>query len=179
MSPSKHDSNRDWAGIHLLSSGLAILMLDRLRLRRRLIASSVLICLLIICWQSCHGQSPASLSSFCDPVDGLIECDRFPVVGGERVGGTCDPTDGFQDHSCPSPPSSTSLDSLAWKKGPWRITPFGFFSGEAIASDSSLTARPFILYVNDQIDTDEKQFTVQLAEHRRTRIARTGTTRDG
>ena len=33
-------------------------------------------------------------------------------------------------------------------------------TGEAIASDSSLTPRPFILFVNNDIGTDEKQFTV-------------------
>jgi hypothetical protein len=33
-------------------------------------------------------------------------------------------------------------------------------TGEAIASDSSLTSRPFILFVNNDIDTEEQQFTV-------------------
>ena len=52
------------------------------------------------------------------------------------------------------------LGSLAWKKGPWQITPYGLLTGEFIASDASTTSRPYILFVNDQIGTDEKQFTV-------------------
>lgn len=58
--------------------------------------------------------------------------------------------------SCPgSPPAS----GLAWQKGDWQITPYGFLAGEAIAADASISARPFVLYVNDDVGLDEPQFT--------------------
>lgn len=124
------------------------------------VASFVLVILSIINWQPCHGQSLIDPSMSCSHVDCAKECDGCLGFDSGRRCDACSQSSSWQDHSPPTSGSSTALGSLAWKKGPWQIVPYGFLTGEAIASDSSLTPQPFILFVNNDVGTDEKRFTV-------------------
>lgn len=64
------------------------------------------------------------------------------------------------EQSCPGPAACGCFRSLAWQKGLWQITPYGFLTGEFVASDASITPRPFVLYVNEDVGVSEQQFTV-------------------
>jgi hypothetical protein len=50
-------------------------------------------------------------------------------------------------------------EKLSWNKGPWRIVPFGFLTGEVIGATSSTRSRPMILYIEEGLGSNE-QFTV-------------------
>ena len=134
------------------------LMLDRARLHRRFVVLSALIIVSMIDWRPCHAQSLIDQSAGSDQVDGA-QPEWLAIDGGPA----CDvPAQlaAFQNHSCPPTASSHALGSLAWKKGPWQITPYGFLTGEAIAASTAITPRPFVLFVNNNIGADERQFTV-------------------
>jgi len=51
-------------------------------------------------------------------------------------------------------------EKLSWNKGPWRIVPFGFLTGEAIGATSGTRSRPFILYIEPDSPEDNEQFTL-------------------
>ncbi|MCP4452970.1 MAG: hypothetical protein GY809_16025, partial [Planctomycetes bacterium] len=80
----------------------------------------------------------------CDALDSCVLCQQ----------GYC------LQHAVPPHVSAGAFGSLAWQKGRWQITPYGFLAAEMIASSAPLTSRPFILYVENDIGTDEKQFSV-------------------
>ena len=80
----------------------------------------------------------------CDAMEPCVSCQQ----------GYC------LQHAVPTPVPAGTFGTLAWQKGPWQITPYGFLAAEMIASSETLTSRPFILYVENDIGTDERQFTV-------------------
>ena len=67
----------------------------------------------------------------CDAMEPCVSCQQ----------GYC------LQHAVPTPVSAGAFGTLAWQKGPWQITPYGFLAAEMIASSETLTSRPFILYV--------------------------------
>ena len=135
-------------------------MLNRAGQIRGFVARSMLIVISMIPWQACQGQSPVGRSDGCSEVDFETPCDDWRTLDPGLVCDPHGPIQCSQDQLCPSMESSAAFDSLAWKKGPWQITPYGFLTGEVIAASTSVTARPFILFVNNDIGTDEKEFTV-------------------
>lgn len=55
---------------------------------------------------------------------------------------------------------SECKQKLAWSKGDWTITPFGFIAADAIGTTSATVSRPLILYVAEDLGGSDQVFTV-------------------
>lgn len=67
-----------------------------------------------------------------------------------------------QSLDCPRPAAlcNECKSKLAWSKGSWTITPFGFLTGEAIGTTSATVSRPLILYVAEDLGGSDQIYTV-------------------